>query len=773
MPIDYESIRQENLRKYGTDIGRIGDMLLSNRYDNRTHFIYEILQNAEDALRKRGEWGGSRAVAFSLSDEALSISHFGKPFDDDDVRGVCGIGESTKELTDIGRFGIGFKSVYAFTNRPEIHSGQNHFAIDSYVWPMAVNKSELLPDETVIRIPFQEDETEAQEDIVRGLRRFGPRTLLFLREIEEISWDVNNGSSGFYSRRPHEDMGRNARIVKLIGQDDSWGDVKEEWLVFSREAFKNSTRVGYVEIAFALSRNKEDEQKLSIMRVEDSPLTVFFPTVISTDLGFRVQGPYRTTPSRDNVPEEDDWNQYLVEETAKLLVEALRQLREVNLLDMAAVECLPLSRPSFSFQNGTHYYSEWRFKPLFEAIREVLMTETLLPAYRGGHIAGQNAKLARSQDLRDLIDTEQLATLYTSDKRLSWLREDITQDRSPRVHEYLISELDIDEVTPESFTRLLSKNFLEAQPDEWMERLYKFLSGRRGTLLERLKRAPIVRLEDDSHTVAFAAGKPNAYLPGDTPTAFPTVKRSVCKSEEALAFLKGLGLRVPDPVDDVIENLLPKYALEDVEVSACEYQDDIERILNAYETDSTSRKKRLVSALKNVRFLIAVDAGNGESQFVHSVDAYMATDRLSVLFEGVPGVLLIDKSKECLTGEPIRDLLRAVGAHEYLQAVEINGSLTSEEKRQLREDYWEAHPWLSRGNTREISENDYELRGLDMLLEVLATLGPEQAPIVQRPYGRHCVMFTTVGEAPLSWANTHGCTIVSTQCHFQQSSLKR
>ena len=118
---------------------------------------------------------------------------------------------------------------------------------------------------------------------------------------------------------------------------------------------------------------------------------------------------------------------------------------------------------------------------------------------------------------------------------------------------------------------------------------------------------------------------------------------------------------------------------------------------------------------------------NGESQFVHSVDAYMPTDRLSALFKGVPGALLIDKSKECLTGEPIRDLIRAVGTREYLHPVEIGGSLTYEEKRKLREDYWISHPWASKGYTREISENDYELRGLDALLGVLVTLDPEQA----------------------------------------------
>src|SRR5712691_1154245 len=138
MASDYESIRADNERRYGTDIGRIGPMLLADRYDDRTHFIFELLQNAEDALARRPSWAGSRAVSFALSESALRVSHSGKPFDDRDVRGICGIAESTKDLTAIGRFGIGFKSVYAFTDRPEIHSGGENFAIESFVWPVAV-----------------------------------------------------------------------------------------------------------------------------------------------------------------------------------------------------------------------------------------------------------------------------------------------------------------------------------------------------------------------------------------------------------------------------------------------------------------------------------------------------------------------------------------------------------------------------------------------------------------------------------------------------------
>ena len=62
MASDYAQIRDENYKRYGTDIGRIGPMLLADRYDDRTHFIFELLQNAEDALARRYGWQRSRSV---------------------------------------------------------------------------------------------------------------------------------------------------------------------------------------------------------------------------------------------------------------------------------------------------------------------------------------------------------------------------------------------------------------------------------------------------------------------------------------------------------------------------------------------------------------------------------------------------------------------------------------------------------------------------------------------------------------------------------------
>ena len=181
MASDYAAIRANNEHRYGTDIGRIGPMLLADRYDDRAHFIFELLQNAEDALARRQGLEGSRAINFALKKNELRVSHFGRPFDVPDVRGICGIAESTKDLTSIGRFGIGFKSVYAFTDRPEVHSGTEDFAIDNYVWPTATSRITRGPDETVIVLPLKPGDNKAHQDIAQGLQRLGPSTLLFLR----------------------------------------------------------------------------------------------------------------------------------------------------------------------------------------------------------------------------------------------------------------------------------------------------------------------------------------------------------------------------------------------------------------------------------------------------------------------------------------------------------------------------------------------------------------------------------------------------------------
>jgi hypothetical protein len=710
---NYEAICDENRRRYGTDIGRIGPMLLADRYDDRTHFIFELLQNAEDALGRRGTWNGQRKVTFTLEPGKLLLSHFGQPFDEADVRGVCGIAESTKGKLSIGRFGIGFKSVYTFTDRPEIHSGDDCFAIQDYVQPTGANHIERQPDETLIVLPLKDGDATAQDEIVDGLKRLGPNALLFLRHIEEINWNVRAGVSGAYLRSSPDPLDENVHKITVIGQESDQPEVDQNWLVFHRDVFSpEGDKVGRVEVAFALQPVKDQPDTWTVAPVATSPLVVFFPTAVETNLGFYVQGPYRTTPSRDNIPRHDSWNKHLVEETSELLVEALRWLRDRSMLDTTALRCLPLDREKFP--DGS------MFAPMFGAVRKALLEEPLLPRFDGGYVAASRARLARTQDLRELFSPQQVAHLFGGEVS-AWLTGDITPDRTPEIRQYVMRELGVTEVTPTTIVPRLSREFLEAQPDDWILQLYEFLNGQEAALRRRLDTVPLVRLADGRHVVAREGGKPQAFLPSNIETGFPTVHRSVCASQEARLFLISLGITAPDPVDDVIWNVLPKYQGNEVDVDDDQYASDINRILTAFNTDSNTQKEKLLAVLRETSFLMVVDAGDGKGYVGKPGDSYLATDRLQQLFSGVSNVMIVDGAYDCLRGEGVRMLLEACGAVRYPRPIEAPEALTHIERQQLRR---EAGHEVTSGHNDQIV--DWVLQGFEELLGILPSFPPEQ-----------------------------------------------
>ena len=707
MASDYPAIRKENLTRYGTDIGRIGRMLLADRYDDRTHFIYELLQNAEDALAKRADWQGQRSVRFYLLERELVFSHFGSPFDEADVRGICGIDESTKDITQIGRFGIGFKSVYAFTERPEIHSNAEDFAIENFVWPVAVPGVDRAADETIILMPLQKQAPADREEIEAGLQRLGPDVLLFLREIEEIEWQVEDGPSGLYLRQCDE-LDEHVRRVTVIGQAEGKPDVEETWLVFSRPVYKDEeVLVAHVEVAFLLKNRR-------VIPIPQSPLFVFFPTVVQTDIGFCVQGPYRTTPSRDNVPQRDGWNRHCVKETAATLIDALAWLRDQDMLGVDTLQCLPLDREKF--------HEDALFYQFFEDTKRAFFSERLLPCFHGGYVTAGNAKLARTQELRELFGVEQLTLLFGEARNQEWLSASISQDRTPELRRYLMQELEIEEVVPATILPKLDAEFMRNQSDEWVRGLYELLSGQ--TVLRRqATMVPIIRLENGEQVRANDGGQSQAFLPGKIETDFPTVRAAVCNSKGARAFLSALGLTEPDPVDDIIRNVVPKYHDDASKISDEVYAADIGRIINAYQTDSRDQRNKLIESLRNTPFVLALDTENQSRCYSQPSDLYLPTERLKKLFAGIAGVKLADDTHTALRGEDVRDLLEACGATRSLQPVEFDSllSLSKEKRKEFRK----------RGGYEKTSGQndkirDWKLRGLGEVLVALPGLPVEE-----------------------------------------------
>ena len=650
MPSNYGQISIDNISRRGVEFDDIGRLISERLYPDSSHFIYELLQNAEDALRKRisrePENSHPRKVQFKLFRDRLEFRHFGQPFNEDDVKGISDVLKGTKvdDPGQIGKFGIGFKSVYAITASPEIHSGDEHFVIKRYIRPEAKSPDPDVAtsaNETVFIFPFDHKslrEDQAFKLIDTKLRTLGARVLLFLRGVDEIEWTIEPAKeSGRYRRNsPNEDY-KAPRRVRLSGHTTD----REEnayWFIFERPVTKPDNKSTIpVEIAFQLRIDGTSGSE-SVHTISPSPLFVYFPTHNDTKLGFLAQGPYVTTPARDNVRTDDDRNRDLVDETAVLVVDSLRHLKEMGLLSVSTLETLPI-RPS-------DFPQESMFRPIFVKVRGALRREALLPSHDSGEfVAACDAKLARGFDLMTLLNGEQLGSMYDTPGQIGWLSSDITQDRTPDLRYYLTQELKVEEITAERFAHKLNKAFLETQNDEWIRLFYHFLS-KQFALWQRpvegqygsggiLRSKPILRLHDGTHVPPFSYGIPNAYLPSreGISSARPVVRSVLLEDKVVWKFLKELGIPEFDLVDEVIEMILPKYAGESG-VSLDTNTRDLKMIYRAYRVGSKEKNERLRRELVDTRFIWSMCHANQVEVYRKPSEVYFRSDWLCEYFAG-------------------------------------------------------------------------------------------------------------------------------------------
>lgn len=608
MPSDYDRIARENIKRYGTDIGQYGPVLLANLYSDRTHFVYELLQNAEDAE--------ATEVEFRLFKDRLEVCHNGRPFNEADVRGICGLVTGTKadDLTQIGRFGIGFKSVFAYTHAPQVYSVDEAFSIKNYVHPVAVSPVDLADGETLFVFPFDNPDVPehvAFDEIASRLEALGMRTLLFLSHTGQISWSVEGGTSGDYIRETEEISKRIRRVyilAKVSGQEED-----EDWLVFRRVVDTTEMAIEAaleaelaVEVAFQIDVASQDGRP-QFIPAANSELVAFFSTAKETHLKFLAQGPYRTTPARDNIPSYDEWNKKLIHETAILVADSITQAKEMGFLTVDFLNLLPISPEEFP--------ENFMFRPLFDEVcRRLQSKEELLPTENGGYTNAQRALLARGRDLAELLSEEQLVLLLG--KQGQWLDTGITRDRTPTLRSYLMSEIGISEVDPERFARQFNEAFIEAQSDDWVVKFYNFLSGQTALLRTPkfayvggkkvttreaglLYTKPIIRLADDKHVAPFTEDdKPNAYLPGDFASSPKTVKKSLADVEDARRFLTSLGFSSFDIYAEVVEQILPKYKQDPISVGDEEGLEDSRKIAQALANATVGERTKLIIEIK-------------------------------------------------------------------------------------------------------------------------------------------------------------------------------
>ncbi len=472
----------------------------------------------------------------------------------------------------------------------------------------------------------------------------------------------------------------------------------ERWLVFSRSVKHGDEPAGQVEIAFCLSEEPGTKKEI-VIPIADSRLVVFFPTIVETHLGFLIQGPYRTTPSRDNIPKDDSWNRHLISETAILVKEALIILRDQGYLSVSVLNAMPLDREKFQGVPNLARL-EHMCMPIFKAVKNALLDDNLLPKYESGFASGRNVKIARTDGLRKLLLPTQIAQLYSSPVDLFWLSEEITRDKTAQLRQYLIGELGINEMDPDAFLARFTEDFIKQQSDEWVARFYAFLLDQPALWrIGGFRLKPILRLESGAHVTPLdASGHPQAFLPTEAQSGFPQVKRSLVQDTLALKFLKQIGLTAPDPVDDVIFHVLPTF---NTPPSHPEYRDRFGRILAASETDSSSQREKLIAKLKQTACLRCRNAATDLIDYRLPESIYFATDKLTTLFASIETIWFLDDQSDSHRGDLPRKLLEACGVRDYLRRFPVTDALPEAQKNKLRQSEGAVnHTWDNEINLR-------------------------------------------------------------------------
>lgn len=494
------------------------ELLLTKLYPDKAHFIFELLQNAEDALATR--------VEFVLQDDSLIFIHDGKRlFDLRDVESITSIADSTKrdDGTSIGKFGIGFKAVYAYTETPMIHSGDWHFKISHMVVPERcdndVEFSCAPKGKTFFRFPFnnrQKGREKAYKEILDGLKTLEPESILFLRNISEV----------YVSYLDNEQIitrtitGNFVKLQKLTGRDE---ETSSRYLLFSKiiekMALEDGSTVGPISvgIGYRLAKRekvkKEQALRLSdcyeVIPVERRNVYVFFPAEKEVSgLRFCLHAPFASTAARDSICDTED-NRRLMKVVSKLQVESLTYLRDEGFLTTEFLSVLPNSRDRI----GDIYQC------FHDNVVPVFQTQAFTPKKNGGHSPAQHLYQG-SSTFTDIFNDDDLRCM-TGKVSAAWMKK-ASMSNSPAdrfLDDLQVTRLDVNMLIAflsrfrngwhhEDYKKAVMEVFMK-KDNQQLAAIYAFIedglpnhSDQLEEAVKSLRNAPIIRTADGSLSAA-------------------------------------------------------------------------------------------------------------------------------------------------------------------------------------------------------------------------------------------------------------------------------
>lgn len=515
------------------------EVLIKGIYSEDAHFIYELLQNAEDAK--------ASCVKFILKEEGLYFIHDGSILfnvtdidnqnENGHINAITALGRTGKKVSEtIGKFGIGFKAVFQYTKSPQIYDPNFKFKIYNYIVPELIESINTDVEynnskETLFYFPFisENEETDnskvksrkdAHNDLFKKLKSLDKPTL-FLSNLKEITWEIDVEKNSYKKDITENNTIDNIKVEKVILRPE-----KVEYLIFTRsekESFFGIDLNYSYSVGFKIKDNK-------LKTIENSQVFCFFPTRQQSNLNFLINAPFLLNSNRESIPErqnlkiindngveqtiKENFNELLIKQLAILAADSLVILKDLKLLNDDIIEIIPYKRPK---ENDF-------FAPFYANIKSKFGKEELLPAKNSEYVCKENAYWGQDNPILKLFTNEQLAHLI-KDKNAKWVFTSIVRNQAGKDEELkgYIDDCTNGWYDMNKLLNFINKKFIENQPEEWLIRFYEYLS-KNNTYWETIKNKPIFINQNREAVPAYSENnKAILYLPDEESGGYETL----------------------------------------------------------------------------------------------------------------------------------------------------------------------------------------------------------------------------------------------------------
>jgi hypothetical protein len=450
-------------------------------YSKETHFVLELIQNADDNQYQEGV---SPTLTLTIEPQKIIVQNNEIGFTEANVRAICDVGASTKTKVQgyIGEKGIGFKSVFRISDQPQIFSNGFQFKFKrqnekdqlGFVAPYWIDlvPRYVEPTLTNIVLPLR----ESAKDELEKLGQIEHTLILFLRQLKAVKIENKINQKIIRTTR----LDKDGKIEIEEANETSFKKyyyklVRKNLTVLEsiQEEKRENVRVTELILAFSLKEDGSADTRAT------QKVFAFLPTR-SYGFKFLIQADFLVPANREDIHKDTRWNKWIRDNIANTFLSAVEEFKQDSNLQKTYYNYIPLNNE----------VTEQFFTPVVNEIHYRLKaSQCILTESENWNLPSDVLQV--DEQIRELISNNDLQQLLNKE----YMHPEV------KVKTSVLESLGVKKFNLDDLVKCLQNvSWLARQSDNWFIKLYIYLKSLNlndYSDLPKVKPLKIIRLQND------------------------------------------------------------------------------------------------------------------------------------------------------------------------------------------------------------------------------------------------------------------------------------